>query len=114
MCGIARFCDFNKKQDRNTLIKMIELSTGGFTDLMKVREWVLIFVRWYNLEHRHKEALNSSRQISVIEGEMKQAKANKPERWSGQTRGWSRSIVVMLNPDNTDEQMGNDGVFLAQ
>jgi len=33
-----------------------------------------------------------------------QAKAGKPERWSGQTRDWSRPEVVMLNPDKPIEK----------
>ena len=35
-----------------------------------------------------------------------QAKAGKPERWSGQTRDWSRAEVVMLNPDKPIEKNG--------
>jgi putative transposase len=35
-----------------------------------------------------------------------QAKAERPERWSGQTRDWSRPEVVMLNPDKPVEKSG--------
>ena len=35
-----------------------------------------------------------------------QAKAKRPERWSGQTRDWSRPAVVMLNPDIPVEKSG--------
>jgi putative transposase len=35
-----------------------------------------------------------------------QAKAERPERWSGQTRDWSRPEVAMLNPDKPVEKSG--------
>ena len=71
----------------------------GFASLGAAREWVLIFVRWYNEEHRHsgirhvtpgqrhrgeERAILADRERLYAE-----AKARHPARWSGETRNWS-------------------------
>jgi putative transposase len=67
---------------------------GGFATLTEARTWVLAFVKWYNLEHRH-SGLNfltphqrhSGIDKAVLENRRKiyeRAKAAHPERW---TRG---------------------------
>ena len=83
----------------------------GFASLEEAREWVALFVNWYNYEHHHsglcyltpdqrrngkaEEILESRRQVYEA------AKAAHPERWNGrQIRNWSVPDVVYLNPEN--------------
>jgi len=81
----------------------------GFTSLERAREWVLGFVRWYNLEHCHSgiqfvtpEERHQGLDIGILQARKvlyEEAKAAKPERWSGKTRDWSHEESVVLNPD---------------
>ena len=90
-----------------------------FTDIDTLRQWVHGFVQWYNHEHRH-SALQYVTPMQRHTGEdigllqqraavYQQAKANKPERWSRDTRDWSHDNEVWLNPSqgqaNDDIQM---------
>lgn len=82
--------------------------TKPFADIDTLREWTQDFVQWYNHEHHH-SALQYVTPVQRHTGEdvallrqrtavYEQAKANKPERWSGNTRNWSHSNEVWLNP----------------
>lgn len=82
----------------------------GFVDLAAAREWVGRFVGWYNHEHRH-SAIRFVTPIQRHNGEdmsilaerhrlYEQARAAKPERWSGATRNWTPEGAVALNPEN--------------
>jgi putative transposase len=81
---------------------------NGFADLAEAREWVLEFVRWYNTEHHHSrlrfvtpEQRHSGADVALLaqrQALYAQAKAERPERWSGATRDWSRPGAVTLNP----------------
>lgn len=86
-----------------------EYPTNGFESLQKAREWVLLFVRWYNTEHCH-SGLNFLTPNQRHQGlatqifEKRQqvyeaAKAQNPNRWSGNTRNWSLEEEVWLNPE---------------
>lgn len=89
----------------------------GFDSLEQARTWVLAFVRWYNLVHRHSgikfvtpHERHSGADIEILkqrEALYAAAKANRPERWSGKTRDWSRPDVVMLNPDKKTDESDN-------
>jgi transposase InsO family protein len=80
----------------------------GFADLAAARTWVLEFVRWYNTEHRHSalrfvtpEQRHSGTDVVILvqrQALYEQAKAERPERWSGAVRDWSRPGAVTLNP----------------
>lgn len=69
---------------------------------------MLQFVRWYNGEHRHSqlrfvtpEQRHSGADVAILaqrQALYEQAKAARPERWSGATRDWSRPGAVTLNP----------------
>lgn len=88
----------------------------AFENLLAARQWVGMFVQWYNHEHRHSairfvtpaqrhEGIDVSmleKRASVYEA----AKQQRPERWSGATRNWQPVLVVHLNPDQQikDEQ----------
>lgn len=80
-----------------------------FADIDAARAWVLRFVTWYNIEHRHsgiqfvtpaerhhgldREIL--ARRHAVYEA----AKHALPQRWKGRdTRDWSHKDEVWLNP----------------
>lgn len=88
----------------------------GFATLEKARDWVMHFVRWYNLEHRHsaiKFVTPAQRHLgqdgavlAARDALYQQAKANHPERWSGATRNWEKNNVVWLNPTRqTDKNL---------
>jgi transposase InsO family protein len=89
----------------------------GFDNLEQARIWVLGFVRWYNLEHRHSgikfvtpQERHTGADVDILkqrEALYAAAKANRPERWSGNTRDWSRPVVVMLNPDIKTHESNN-------
>jgi transposase InsO family protein len=81
---------------------------NGFADLAEAREWVLAFVRWYNTEHRHSQIRfvtpqqrHTGADVAILaqrQALYEQAKAERPERWSGAVRDWSRPGAVTLNP----------------
>lgn len=83
-----------------------------FDSLSQAREWVAIFVHWYNHEHRHSgikfvtphqrhEGLDSAilaNRKTVIEN----AKKAHPQRWNNrETRNLQPITVVSLNPGKT-------------
>ena len=93
---------------------------GGFATVTDARTWVLAFVRWYNLEHRH-SGLNfltphqrhSGMDKVILQNRKnlyKRAKAAHPERWSKQVRDWSLEDEVWLNPERiSSEDIVNKG-----
>lgn len=86
-----------------------DFPTDGFLTLADAQAWVLKFVRWYNLEHRHSgikfvtpDERHRNVDVEILRQRAAlydQAKAARPERWSGATRNWSRPSEVVLNPD---------------
>jgi len=85
-----------------------EYPSGPFASLDAARTWVDWFVEWYNHEHLHsaigfvtpaQRHTGEDRAILERRHEIyQQARARHPERWSGNTRDWSRVEVVRLNP----------------
>lgn len=84
--------------------------SNGFVDLTAARTWMSRFVHWYNHEHRH-SAIRFVTPAQRHDGEdssllaerhrlYEQARAAKPERWSGATRNWAPVGAVALNPEN--------------
>jgi putative transposase len=82
----------------------------GFTSLEDAREWVQLFVNWYNHEHHHSglcfltpEQRRSEKSQEILENRRKvyeEAKAAHPERWNGrQIRDWSLKPRAYLNPE---------------
>ena len=80
-----------------------------FETLEQARQWVMEFVRWYNLEHRHSglkyvtpqqrhdgQASALLRKRSVV---YERARKRYPLRWSGRPRDWTLEDVVYLNPE---------------
>ena len=82
---------------------------NGFAELSQARDWVLDFVRWYNGEHRHSaikfvtpQERHTGADIEILKRRASlyaAARADRPERWRGKTRDWSRPQLVWLNPD---------------
>lgn len=81
----------------------------AFESLLAARQWVGLFVQWYNEEHRH-SAINfvtpAERHAGLDRALLEKraivyeaAKNRRPERWSRTTRNWQPVLVVHLNPD---------------
>jgi len=80
----------------------------GFATLQSAREWVLAFVDWYNNAHRHSairyvtpNQRHQGRDGAILaerHRRYQEAKAKRPERWSGKTRDWTPVGAVELNP----------------
>jgi putative transposase len=83
--------------------------TKGFATKADAQAWVKSFASWYNGEHLHSairfvtpnghhaghdRATLASRTILYAN-----ARAQKPERWSGKTRNWQPAGPVWLNPE---------------
>ncbi len=81
-----------------------------FASLKAAREWVLIFVNWYNEKHRHSSIQfvtpaerhkGKDREILAKRDALYiAAKTQHPERWSRKTRNWKPIMEVWLNPEN--------------
>jgi len=79
-----------------------------FSSLEEARSWVASFVGWYNSQHRHsairfvtpddrhfgREAQLLARRHQVYQ----RARHRHPERWRANTRDWTPSGPVRLNP----------------
>jgi putative transposase len=87
---------------------------GYFASVEQARDYLERFVHWYNEEHRH-SAIRFVTPAQRHRGEdrtilanrqqiYQQAKAQHPERWSGQTRNWSWINTVHLNPEKSQSQ----------
>lgn len=83
-----------------------------FDDIIQARSWVTEFSGWYNERHLH-SAIQFVTPGQRHRGEDKAilplrqalyeaAKANNPERWSGETRNWEYVSTVYLNPTKAE------------
>ena len=85
-----------------------EFPAKGFASLDAARAWAAEFVRWYNVDHRHsgigyvspqqRHAGEDRAILAARHALYAQAKQRNP-RWSGNTRNWSHTGVVTLNPE---------------
>jgi transposase InsO family protein len=92
-----------------TMKYSIQYPSQPFVSLTAAREWVADFVQWYNLEHRHSrihyvtpEQRHTGEDQVILKQRQtvyERAKAQKPERWSRNTRNWNWQAEVCLNPD---------------
>ncbi len=81
----------------------------GFTSLEKAREWVLSFVNWYNFLHRHSgikfvtpHQRHTGQDVAILAARKQlyeNARNHHPERWTRESRNWSKIAAVKLNPD---------------
>lgn len=83
--------------------------SSKFSSLDEAREWVHLFVKWYNNEHRHSaisfvtpSQRHDGLDIDILANRKKvyeNARLSNPKRWSKNCRQWKRVESVMLNPD---------------
>lgn len=87
----------------------------GFASLQEARDWVQKFMTWYNHDHQHsqirfvtpaqrhfgREAAILAQRTAVYE----QARTKNPQRWSKNTRNWSPTGAVTLNPDKSKAEI---------
>jgi transposase InsO family protein len=95
-----------------------EYPTQPFADLAAARAWVRLFVRWYNTEHLHSairfvtpDDRHAGRDVALLAARhavYERARAENPERWSGDTRNWTPITVVKLNPEHALESPSQD------
>lgn len=82
--------------------------SGPFASPKAARTWVSEFVLWYNEEHQHSairfvtpSQRHDGRELEILAHRARvyeEAKAVRPERWSGKTRNWNPVQTVKLNP----------------
>jgi transposase InsO family protein len=92
-----------------------EWPSSGFASLTKARDWVQRFVDWYNNEHRHsrinfvtptqRHAGHDSDILSKRKEILEAARAENPNRWSGEVRNCEPIGAVMLNPDKPEQHL---------
>jgi putative transposase len=80
-----------------------------FNTIETAREWVLKFVLWYNTKHHHSSikfvtphARHSGQDSQILKNRdkvYKEARKQRPERWSSNTRNWDLIKQVALNPE---------------
>lgn len=83
-----------------------------FETIEEARQWVHMFVTWYNNEHRHSGIRyvtpNQKHQgcdksvLSQRSTAYEKARAKTPLRWSKKTRNWSPVTEVVLNPEHVE------------
>jgi putative transposase len=93
-----------------------EYPSRAFGNLAEAREWLLRFVRWYNMDHRHSgikfvspAARHEGREGEILSKRIEtyeQARRRHPNRWSRGTRNWSAVGEVVLNPQRGTERGG--------
>ena len=92
----------------------------GFATLQEAREWVSLFVQWYNYEHHHSglkfltpDQRRSGKSQEILEKRhqvYEAAKEKYPERWNGRaTRDWSLPDIVYLNPETEADRLSSVG-----
>jgi transposase InsO family protein len=85
-----------------------EYPAQPFADLAAARDWVRVFVRWYNTGHLHSairfvtpDDRHAGRDVALLAARhavYAAARAERPDRWSGTTRNWAPIPTVSLNP----------------
>lgn len=83
-----------------------------FESLTQARTWLARFIHWYNEEHRHSgiafvtpSQRHAGLDIKLLENRSAvyaAARLRHPNRWSTETRNWTRIDVVHLNPSKSD------------
>lgn len=91
-----------------------EYPSKPFESIEDARRWVAEFVAWYNNTHLHSgirfvtpEHRHSGADVALLarrSAVYQAAKERRPERWSRQTRNWSRIAVVELNPQSGERE----------
>jgi transposase InsO family protein len=84
-----------------------------FSSIDEASSWVLRFVAWYNLEHRHSairfvtpEQRYTGAEVDILAARhdvYRRAHARHPSRWTTGTRNWTKVGPVRLGPSPTDD-----------
>ncbi|WP_242981723.1 integrase core domain-containing protein [Alkalibaculum bacchi] len=85
----------------------------GFPTIEEARQWAYEFVQWYNFEHHHSginfltpvQRHSEDFGLDVLvkrKAVYEEAKQTNPQRWSRETRDWSISETVYLNPEKEE------------
>jgi len=101
-----------------------EFPANGFVNLAQAQQWAASFVRWYNFEHRHsgiryvtpaqRHAGEDHAILANRHALYTKAKAERPARWSGNTRNWTPTGAVTLNPERDSVVAMHTGAALIQ
>jgi transposase InsO family protein len=85
-----------------------EFPRKPFASLEQARSWAAWFTDWYNTEHRHSaikfvtpQQRHDGDDVEILARRTalyEAAKARHPNRWTKETRDWSRPEEVVLNP----------------
>ena len=85
-----------------------------FESIDQARQWAIGLVDWYNQEHRHSaikfvtpEQRHLGQDVQLLQKRSEVyglAREKNPQRWSKNTRDWSRVTEVHLNPDKPASQ----------
>jgi len=91
-----------------TLKYQTHLPYTPFATLDEARAWVARFVHWYNHEHLHSalrfvtpDDRHFGREDAILAERHRvyeRARRRRPDRWSGETRNWTPTGPVYLNP----------------
>ena len=91
-----------------------EYPTQPFSDLKDARNWVSVFVDWYNQQHRHSaiQFVTPTQKHGGLDHKLLErrkavyeaAKRKYPQRWSRHTRNWQHVNIVYLNPEKTKQE----------
>jgi putative transposase len=86
-----------------------EWPSSGFKSITEAREWVEIFVTWYNTKHKHsklnfvsqseRHAMQDRTILSKRKMVLEEARSRNPKRWSNGIRNCDAIGEVILNPD---------------
>lgn len=84
--------------------------TQPFATVANATQWVAAFVQWYNHVHQHSaihfvtpDDRHTHRDIAILaqrDQVFRAARAAHPERWTGETRNWTRIDTVRLTPEH--------------
>jgi transposase InsO family protein len=99
-----------------TLKYRADLPIEPFADLSQARDCIAALVHWYNEEHHHSgiQFVTPSQRHAGLDQDIllarkqvyEQAKAEKSQRWSKETRNWGYINEVHLNPQKPVEKKG--------
>lgn len=95
-----------------------------FETLKSARDWADRFVQWYNNEHLHSSIRfitpadrHDGKDIEILSKRhqvYRKAKAENPERWTGNIRNWRHIGEVVLNRKNKSTKKTANGEKAAQ
>jgi putative transposase len=90
-----------------------EWPSSGFKSITEAREWVEVFVTWYNTKHKHsklnfvspseRHAMQDRTILSKRKIVLEDARSRNPKRWPNGIRSCDAVGEVTLNPDKQSE-----------